>query len=116
MADITINILDGQLGAVPASIPNALVHLGVSPSGTVNTVYGLGDVSTAVTTLGYGPLTEAVGDTLSVAGPCFAVPVNPSVAGSVGSTTHTGTGAGTVTASLAPAQQIKAKIVTGGAL
>jgi hypothetical protein len=116
MSDITLNILDGQLGALPASIPNALVHAGVSPSGTVNTVYGLGDINTAVSTLGYGPLTENVGDTLAVAGPCFACPVNPSVAGSVSSTTHTGTGAGTVTASLAPAKIIRAKIVTGGAL
>ncbi len=114
--DITINILDGQLGAVPASLPNALVHLGVCAEGTPNTVYGLGDVPTASDTLGYGPLTEAVGDTLSVAGPCFACPITPSVAGSIGSTTHTGTGSGTVTGSLAPFVQILAKIVTGGAL
>ncbi|MES2339301.1 MAG: DUF2586 family protein [Pseudomonadota bacterium] len=116
MSDITMNILDNQLGQLPASIPNALVHAGVCPVGTPNTVYGIGDTNTATSTLGYGPLTEAVGDTVTTAGPCFACPVNPSVAGTVGSTTHLGTGAGTVTASLAPARQVKAKIVLGGAL
>lgn len=116
MPALNFNILDGQLGQLPASIANAVLHAGVCANGTVNTMYGLGDTSVASSTLGPGPLTEDAADTISVAGACFACPINPSVAGSIGAVTHLGTGAGTVTPTLAPAVQILAKITTGGAL
>lgn len=116
MADITVTILDGQLGLVGAVGDNALVHAGVCAAGVPNTVYGLGSIPTASSTLGPGVLTENVADTIAQVGSCFALPVNPSVAGSVGSVTHTGTGAGTVTPTVGPAYQILAKITTGGAL
>lgn len=113
---VQFNILDGGLGQVPASIANAIVQAGICANGTVNSVYGLSSTSTASSTLGPGPLTENIADTIAVAGAGYALPINPSVAGSMGSVTHTGTGAGTVTPSLAPFVQIKAKITTGGAL
>jgi hypothetical protein len=116
MADITVTILDGNLGLVSAVGDNAIVHAGVCAKGTPNTVYGLGSIPTASSTLGPGSLTENVADTIAVAGSCFALPVTPSVAGSVGSTTHTGTGGGTVVGSAMPVYQILAKIETGGAL
>ena len=116
MGPIQFNILDGQLGQLPASIANAVLHAGVCANGAPNTVYGLGDPSTASSTLGPGPLTENAADTISVAGACFACPINPSVAGSMGSVTHTGTGAGGLAVTLAPAVQIQAQIVTGGTL
>lgn len=116
MADITVTILDGQLGLVNSVGQNAIVHAGVCAAGTPNAIYGLGDIPTASSTLGPGTLTENVADTIAVAGSCFACPVNPSVAGSVGSTTQVGTGAGTVTGSAGPAYQILAKISTGGVL
>jgi Protein of unknown function (DUF2586) len=116
MSDITINIEDGQLGQVPASIANAVVQAGICAAGVVNELQGFGDTNVASSTLGPGPLTENVADTIDVAGACLAAPINPSVAGSMGAVTHLGTGAGTVATSLAPAVQIQAKIVTGGAL
>ena len=116
MADITVTILDGQLGLVNSVGQNAIVHAGVCAAGTPNAIYGLGDIPTASSTLGPGTLTENVADTIAVAGSCFACPVNPSVAGSVGSTTQVGTGAGTVTGSAGPAYQILVKISTGGVL
>lgn len=116
MHAITFNILDGNLGQVPASIANAIMQVGVCANGTVNSVYALSSPSMASSTLGPGPLTENVADTINVAGACYACPVNPSVAGSMGSVTHTGTGTATVTPTLAPAVIIKAKITTGGAL
>jgi hypothetical protein len=116
MSDLTVNILDGQLGLVNAAGDQVIAHLGVCALGTPNSVNSFGDINTASSTLGPGTLTENVADTISVAGSCMAVPVTPSVAGSVGSTTHVGTGAGTVTGSAKPVYQILAKITTGGAL
>lgn len=113
---INFNILDGQLGQLPATIANAIVHAGVCALGVPGQMYGIGNSTAALSTLGPGPLTESVADTTAVAGPCFAAPINPSVAGSIPAMTHLGTGAGTVTPTLAPAQQILAKIVTGGVL
>lgn len=116
MADLTVTILDGQLGLVTAVGDQVVVHAGVCAKGTPNTVYSFGDINTASSTLGPGVLTENVADTVGQAGSCLALPVTPSVAGSVGSTTHTGTGAGTVTGSGKPAYQILAKVTTGGTL
>ena len=111
---INFNILDGQLGQLPATIANAIVHAGVCALGVPGQIYGLGNPTTALSTLGAGPLTENCADTINVAGACFAAPINPSVAGSIPAMTHLGTGAGTVMATLAPAVQIQAKIVAGG--
>lgn len=116
MQPIQFNILDGNLGQVPASIANAALHLGICANGVPNTMYSFGDPTAASSTLGGGTLTENVADTVNVAGAALAVPIKPSVTGSMGAVTHTGTGAGTVTPSLAPASIILAKIVTGGAL
>lgn len=116
MQPIAFNILDGQLGQVPASIANAVLHLGICANGTPNTMYPLGDTALASATLGGGTLTENAADTINVAGACLAMPIKPSVTGSIGAVTHTGTGAGTVTPSLAPAVVILAKIMTGGTL
>jgi hypothetical protein len=113
---IQFNIIDGNLGQVPASIANAVLHLGICANGLPNTVYAFGDVTTASATLGGGTLTENVADTVNVAGACLACPIKPSVAGSVGAVTHVGSGAGTVTPTVAPAVPILAKITTAGAL
>lgn len=116
MPAVNFNILDNQLGQVPASIANAVVRAGICANGVPNRFYAFGNSTTASATLGPGTLTENVADTVSVAGACYAVPIKPSVAGSMGAVTHTGPGAGTVVLSLAPALQIKAKITTAGAL
>lgn len=113
---INFNILDGQLGQLPATIANAIVQAGVCALGVPGQMYGLGNPTTAASTLGPGPLTENCADTINVAGACFAAPINPSVAGSMGSVTHLGTGAGAIAVSVAPASQILVKITTGGTL
>lgn len=116
MSDLTVNITDGNLGLVAASGDQIMAHLGVCATGVPNSVGSFGDITAANTTLGPGTLTENVADTISRAGSCLAVPVTPSVAGSVGSTTHVGTGAGTVVGSAKPVYQILVKVTTGGTL
>jgi hypothetical protein len=114
LPDATFKIQDGALGQTPPSVANAHVKLGVCSAGIVGQIYSFGDAGTAAATLGSGPLVEALADSLSVGGPVYALPVNPSAYGSNGSVTHTGPGTGTVAASLAPAQSIQLKIGTGG--
>lgn len=117
LPDARLQIQNNGLGGVPANAVDTCCKLGVSSGGTPNSIYSFGDKNTAMATLVAGPLLEAICDTLDVAGgPVVAVPVNPSVAGAVGSTTQVGTGSGTVAGSAAPAQIVKAKIVAGGAL
>lgn len=116
MPAVNFNILDGQLGQVPASIANAVVQAGVCANGVPNQFYTFGSSTTASSTLGPGSLTENVADTVTVAGACYACPIKPSVAGSMSAVAHVGSGAGTVVLTLAPFIQIKAKITTGGAL
>lgn len=116
MPDLTITIEDGQLGLVNVTGQDIVVHAGVCAAGVPGTIYSFGDIPTATSTLGPGTCTEDVADTISVAGECIACPITPSQAGSVGSTTKTGTGAGTVTGTAGPAFQILAKVTTGGAL
>jgi hypothetical protein len=116
LPDVTITILDGQLGLVPASVANASAKIGVSSLGTVNTVYPINDNGTAASTLGVGPLVDATAHTLSVAGgPVYAMPVNASVAGTTGAVSPAASGlaaAGAANDNYA----VVVTIVTGGAL
>jgi hypothetical protein len=115
LPDVTITIQDGALGQVPASVATASVKLGICSDGVVGQLYSFGDTTNLSSSLGVGPLVEAVGATLSMAGgPVYAMPLNPTTLGSAGSVTHTGPGTGTVTVSLAPKQAIQIKIVLGG--
>ncbi len=116
--DVTITIQDGALGQVPASVAGAQLKVGVCSAGIVGTMYTISDIGTAQNQLGQGPLVDAISYTLSTAGgPVYAMPINPSSAGSAGAVTHGGTGApANPTISAAPAQTITAKVVLGGAL
>lgn len=117
MGDIAFNILDGQLGQVPPSVAGASVKMGACSDGAVGTIYSFGDTSSISSTLGAGPLVEALADTLTVAGgPVYALPVTASSYGSAGSVTHTGTGAGAVAVTFAPKTSIAIKVTTGGTL
>jgi len=117
LPDVTITIQDGALGQVPPSVAGAQFKVGVCSAGLVNTMYTISDIGSAQAALGQGPLVDAIAHTLSVAGgPVYAMPINPSSAGTAGSVTHTGPGSGTLTVSLAPAQSIAIKVSTGGAL
>jgi hypothetical protein len=118
LPDATIEIQDGSLGQVPASVAGASVKLGMCSDGIPNSFYSAGDINSAVSQLGQGPLVEAMADTLGVAGgPVYAVPLPPTTAGTVGTVnTSLATGAGVLTPSRAPAKTIALKIITGGAL
>lgn len=117
LPDVTITIQDGALGQVPASNANSQFKVGVCSAGTVNAMYTISDIGSAQNSLGQGPLVDAISHTLSVAGgPVYAMPVNPSSAGTAGSVTHTGPGAGTLAVSMAPAQSISMKVSTAGVL
>lgn len=114
--DVEIEIEDGGLGQLPASIANVTVKLGICSDGTPNTLYSAGDPNSASSQLGQGPLVENMADTLNVAGgPQYAMPLTPTTAGTVSSTTYAGTGTGTVVAARAPHKQVLLKIETGGA-
>jgi hypothetical protein len=111
-----MTIADPGLGQVPASVANASAKIGVCSDGVVGTVYSANDNGTAANLLGQGPLVDAMAHTLSVAGgPVFALPINPSAAGSASAVTRgVQIGTGTLTVSLAPRQSIAIKIGTGG--
>lgn len=88
--------------------------------GVTGVVYTFSDPQTALNTLGQGPLTESVCHSLAIAGgTVMAVAVNASVAGSTGSWTHVGAGAGAVSTSSGTPRdgyQIVVKIVAAGNL
>ena len=93
----TITILDPGLGLVEPSSTTPLI-LGCSSSGTVDALYSFSTKSAAVTTLGEGPLVEAVCTALDVAGsPVLAMPLTVNAAGAAGAVTPTRVAASTGT-------------------
>ena len=98
-----ITILDPGLGLVEPSITTPLV-LGCSSAGVADTLYSFSTKSAAVTTLGQGPLAEAVCRTLDIAGsPVLAMPLTINAAGAAGAVTPTRVGASTGTITVAGA-------------
>jgi hypothetical protein len=86
--------------------------------GVPNTLYSFGDPVTATNTLVGGELLELVQYALKAAPGTLvqAMPLNPTTRGGVGSVTHVGAGAMTVTPSLAPQGAITITCTTAGAL
>jgi hypothetical protein len=112
-----MTIEDGALGTLPPNTAGASVKIGVCSRGIPNTMKGYSDIKALQADLGQGPLVEAVSKVLDEAGgPVYAVPITPSVTGSVGAVTHTGPGVGTVTPSVINDRIILAKITTAGVL
>jgi hypothetical protein len=88
-------------------------------TGTINGIFSETNPSQAISDLGYGPLTEAVVNSLNIAGgQVLAVPLNPSVAGTQSVVGHIGSGSPAVTVSGTPydSWQPQFQIVQGGAL
>ena len=122
--DVSVTVQDGKLGIAPANSNQTQLKIGVSMLGLANTIYPLSDVSTTATTLGKGgPLAEATALALATqvnsglavqGGPVYAVPVNPSVAGTVSAVTKVGTGSETLTVTVKNAVAMKVKVTTGG--
>lgn len=114
---IDMNFADGGLGIIPAGAGGAQAKVGVSLSGTPNTVYPVATDAAAVAALGGGPLCEATAAITGVAGTTvYAVPCTIVTAGSVSAWTQTGTGAGVVSSTVGPHVQIVAKVSTAGTL
>jgi hypothetical protein len=97
-------------------LARTVVHLDVSPLGTPNTVIPIGDPASIPTLLDTGRLAEVCAFTSQKGQAKYAVVVNPSQAGAVGSVTLSGTGTGTLVPSCAPHKPITVKCVTGGVL
>lgn len=92
LPDVTVSITDGALGLSAGALEGLHAKIGVSSTGTANTVYSFGDQTTAKNTLGAGPLVEDTAFHLAVAGgPMLAVPVAASNVGTVGTITRVGT-------------------------
>jgi hypothetical protein len=114
---VSVNVVDGSLGLQPGSNQGVMLYLGCSLSGTANTLYSFGDSTTAGNTLVGGELNEAIAYSLKVApGIVMAMPMPPTTRGGVGSVTHVGTGAGTVTVTIAPQSAITIQCTTPGTL
>lgn len=119
LSDVTLNLLDPGLGAVPASAGKTQIKFGVCNKGTPNTLYSAGGINPARSALRSGPLLDASCQVLGVAGgSVLMMPVLPSTYGTVtGAFSLSGSGTGTVTGSKGPEQIVKIKIgATAGAL
>lgn len=115
LPDSRITISDGALGTVD---PNGResANVGTCSSGTANTLYGFTEFDTLRSTLGYGPLVEAVAHKLAGGGTVYAMPVTPDTAGAAGAVTHTGTGTSeaTVSGSVHDAFKVRITITRAG--
>lgn len=105
--EVTLTITDRNLGILANPIENIHLKIGVCELGTNGTIYSFNDKDDVKAVLGSGPLAKAVAyslatDTQGLIGrPCYAVRINPSVAGIFSTVQKTavsgGTGTGTVT-------------------
>lgn len=118
LPDVTIAVLDGQLGLVAASVAQAHAKAGICSDGVVGTIYSANDNGSAQSQMGQGPLVEAIATSLShpdAGGPVYGLPMNPSSAGTASAvTTPIHVGVGVLTVTLAPRVSIAIKIGTGG--
>jgi Protein of unknown function (DUF2586) len=118
-SSVKISFTDGGLGIVagPAGGTKTQLMLGISASGTPGTVIPVSGTAAATRLLGGGPLWDAVYNRVGLSGQTMlAVPLPINSAGSCGAWTQQGTGAGVVSATLGPWQQILVSCVTGGAI
>ena len=126
LPDSNQTVQDGGLGILPDSIDNLHLLAGTCEKGTTNSVLSFSDVSVVRSTLGAGPLAEAIASALttSVRGkaprPVYAVRIATTDTGSCGAVTKTAIGSSTGTITVAGAAwdslQIKVKITRTGTL
>jgi hypothetical protein len=115
---VVMNFKDGGLGIIPPGPGGAQAKVGVSLSGTVNTIYSVSSGNGAVSSLGGGPLCEAAAAVCDVAGTTiYAVPCPIVSAGSVTATfAQTGSGACVVSATTGPHVEVIVKCSTAGTI
>lgn len=114
----TLTIQDGSLGISPPSSGNTSVVTGVCSKGIPNTIYGgFRDITTLVSTLGYGPAVEAAALQILMGATVYVAVVTPTYDGAASAVTFVGSGAGRVsTPSFAPLEQITVVCTTAGTL
>lgn len=103
---------DGQL-QIPASPQEVALIVGCSSSGTNATVYDLSNGNTALTTLGYGPLTDTGLPVLEVSGRALFLKLQGSVAAvnSAVTATRFASSVGTVTVSGSAYRDYRARVL-----
>lgn len=117
--DSFVEVLDGSLGLEGSVSDDVHLKIGVSTGGTPLTIYSYsGDDTAAKADLIGGPLAERVVSSLAEGAPTvYAMPVTPSVAGTVGVVALAGTGTATLaTTGSAPANafEVIVKITRAG--
>lgn len=119
LPDVRVNITDGGLGILPASLAGRQAKVGICSAGPKNQIVILSDRDQVLSKLGTGPLANACLDAFAAgASVIYAVPANGDVAGSIGDVTATKTGTGSMTVSGAPLDdyQVIVAIVNAGNL
>lgn len=116
---IAITKSDGNTGVVRPSATGVDVLIGPSSTGTQDTPTLTYKTNTAVSTFGYGPLTEFAAYQLSVGGkPRILIKSAASTAATNGTVTHSGAGTSVVTATGTPYDDFDVvfKFTTGGTI
>ncbi|MBI2392818.1 MAG: hypothetical protein HYV09_24750 [Deltaproteobacteria bacterium] len=120
--DVDVRVTDGALGLIDTSAQTTTAKVGVATAGEPNRVYAFTEKETLAATLAGGPVVEAAADSLNDAGgTVLVVPVSPSIAGTVGAVTRTGSAPSPTTPAITAAGTPKdgfdvvVDIVQGGA-
>lgn len=114
---LTSTVQDFGLGVVEGGAGARSLVIGIALGGTTNAVVGFGAKAAAESLLVAGPALEAVVSELAAgAAAVYFCRSLPSSNGSASAVTKTGTGAGTVTAAIAPHADILVTCTTAGAL
>jgi hypothetical protein len=114
---VSVNVQDGNLGALPALGEGVHVKIGVAQQGPVNEVVAITSTKQAKEIFGGGPLPEAIAVAIAQgAGLIYAVRVNASIAGMIDPVRKTGTGTGNLAASGSPndAYEVVVRITRAG--
>ncbi len=119
--NVSETFLDGGLGLVPGESGRTMLTIGVSSTGTANTLYASGTTDQLTSSLGRGPLVEAGMLKLNEPnhGDQLFMPVTASVAGTNGAVTAPATGTPpvmTVTGTPNDSYDVKVKMTLGGAV
>ena len=115
-SNITVESGGGQQTVSAAILARSIVQVGVSPVGTPYELLQISDQSSLINALYRGPLAEAVALRLRSGQTAYAMPIDWTSDGAVGSVTQAGTGSGTVTVVTAPHELVEIKIKSAGAL
>lgn len=110
-------ISDGNLNLVGGSSENTIVKLGVCTAGQPYVLQAFGTQNAMTSALGSGSLCENLAYQLDIAGgPVVAMAIPASIAGSLGSVSHVGSGSGSIDGYAVSHQTVLITISSGGAL